>query len=72
MGAVELAARYSHVDLDDAGVALGGRQSNWTVGANWYIGQHFKLQFNYVWTDARRRGVELDPEIAQLRAQIYF
>lgn len=71
-GAVELAARYSRVDLDDAGSALGGRQSDWTFGANWYIGQHFKLQFNYVWADASRRGVELDPEIAQLRAQIYF
>jgi len=71
-GAVELALRYSRVDLDDPGTALGGRQSDWTVGANWYLGQHFKLQFNYVWTDARRRGVELDPDIAQVRAQIYF
>jgi len=71
-GAFELAARYSHIDLNDAGVALGGRQSDWTFGANWYLGQHFKLQFNYVWADASRRGVELDPEIVQLRAQIYF
>ncbi|WP_206413359.1 OprO/OprP family phosphate-selective porin [Lysobacter enzymogenes] len=71
-GAVELAARYSHIDLNDPGSAIGGRQSDWTFGANWYIGQHFKLQFNYVWADASRRGVELDPEIAQLRAQIYF
>lgn len=71
-GAVELAVRYSHVDLNDPGTALGGRQSDWTFGANWYLGQHFKLQFNYVWTDAARRGVESDPQIAQLRAQIYF
>ncbi|QWP79349.1 porin [Lysobacter sp. K5869] len=71
-GAVELAVRYSHVDLDDPGSALGGRQSDWTVGANWYLGQHFKLQLDYVRADARRRGVRLDPNIAEMRAQIHF
>ncbi|MFD0322070.1 OprO/OprP family phosphate-selective porin [Lysobacter gummosus] len=71
-GAVEVAVRYSQVDLDDRGVALGGRQRDWTLGANWYIGQHFKLQANYIWADSKRRGLQLDPDIAQLRMQIYF
>ncbi|MGO1071263.1 OprO/OprP family phosphate-selective porin [Lysobacter sp. CA199] len=71
-GAVELAARYSHVDLDDRDVSFGGRQSDWTVGVNWYIGQHFKLQANYVMVDSKRRGIDLDPNIAELRLQIYF
>lgn len=71
-GAVELAARYSHVDLDDRQASLGGRQSDWTFGVNWYIGQHFKLQANYVMADSKRRGVDLDPDIAQVRMQIYF
>ncbi|MGO4775410.1 OprO/OprP family phosphate-selective porin, partial [Lysobacter sp. 2RAB21] len=71
-GAVEVAVRYSQVDLDDRGVSLGGRQRDWTLGANWYIGQHFKLQANYVWADSKRRGLQLDPDIAQLRMQIYF
>jgi phosphate-selective porin OprO/OprP len=30
------------------------------------------LQANYVWADSKRRGLQLDPDIAQLRMQIYF
>lgn len=71
-GAVELAARYSHVDLNNRDASLGGRQSDWTFGVNWYLGQHFKLQVNYVLVDAKRRGVDLDPSIGELRMQVYF
>ena len=70
-GAVELLARYSRIDLDDADV-FGGRQHDWTVGANWYLTSHFKFQANYVWADASRRGVRTKPEIFELRAQVHF
>ncbi|KRG87604.1 porin [Stenotrophomonas daejeonensis] len=70
-GAVELLARYSHIDLDDAGID-GGRESNWTLGANWYLGSHLKFQANYIRADARRGGNHVQPEILQLRAQLYF
>lgn len=70
-GAVEVALRYSTVDIDH-GLLNGGREKNWTLGVNWYIGQHFKLQGNYVLVDSTRRGVDLDPSIFELRAQIYF
>ncbi|MNV78863.1 Phosphate-selective porin O and P [compost metagenome] len=50
----------------------GGKQKDWTLGLNWYIGQHFKLQANYVLVDSERRGVELDPNITELRMQVYF
>ncbi len=70
-GAVELLARYSRLDLDDADV-LGGRQHDWTLGANWYLGSHLKLQANYVKVDASRRGIKRDPEIFEVRAQVHF
>ena len=70
-GAVELLARYSRLDLDDADVA-GGRQHDWTFGANWYLTSHFKFQANYVKADATRGGVRSRPEIFEVRAQMHF
>lgn len=48
-GAVELAARFSSVDLNDsdAGVA-GGEQDNITIGVNWYLHKHLRAMLNYV------------------------
>jgi phosphate-selective porin len=27
----------------------GGKEHNWTIGANWYILTHFRVQANYIW-----------------------
>lgn len=70
-GALELVARYSHIDLDNDGIA-GGRESNWTLGANWYLTQNFKFQANYVKADAERGAAHADPHLFQLRAQLQF
>ena len=70
-GAVELLARYSRLDLDDAGVD-GGREHAWTLGANWYLTSHFKFQADYVMADASRAGVHTKPNIVELRAQVMF
>lgn len=70
-GAVELLARYSRLDLQDNGID-GGRQHDWTFGANWYLTSHFKFQANYVKADASRRGVHTTPDIWELRAQVMF
>lgn len=70
-GAVELAVRYSELDLDDAPV-FGGSERNWTFGANWYINRHLKLQANYVHASSDRRGVTVDPNVIEARAQITF
>ncbi len=49
MGAFELAARYSYLDLTDKGIA-GGRLNSVTLGLNWYLNANAKLQFNYDYT----------------------
>jgi phosphate-selective porin OprO/OprP len=77
-GAVELLARYDEVDLDDPGAGVrGGREHNWTLGANWYLLTHFRLQANYIWVHASGNpafngGKTIDPQIFGLRAQVVF
>ena len=70
-GAVEFATRYSTIDLND-GSTLGGREHDWTLGVNWYLGQHLKLQANYVRAFSDRKSLVVDPRIVELRAQIAF
>lgn len=50
-GAWELAARVSHMSLNDSSVTpvvSGGSAMNYTIGLNWYINANFKWMFNYV------------------------
>lgn len=70
-GAVELALRYSTLDLDD-GTILGGTEHDWTVGANWYLTKYLKLQGNYVHATSDRRDLRIDPNVVEVRAQIMF
>ncbi|WP_019467275.1 OprO/OprP family phosphate-selective porin [Dyella japonica] len=70
-GAVELAVRYSELDLSD-GAITGGKEHDWTVGANWYLGEHLKFQANYVWAFSDKGKLKVDPHIVEMRAQVYF
>jgi phosphate-selective porin OprO and OprP len=70
-GALELAVRYSELDLND-GTVFGGRERDWTVGANWYLNRYLKLQANYVHAQSDRRGLGVDPNVIEIRAQIQF
>lgn len=77
-GAVEVALRYSSLDLND-GPVLGGKEDNWTLGANWYLGQRFKVQANYIWTSSTKyyagsinKNVDVDPRVFEARLQIAF
>jgi len=63
-GALELALRYSHTDLNfregAGGTAAttdsvrGGVQNIWTLGANWYLNANFKLVLDYMRIDVDR------------------
>jgi phosphate-selective porin OprO/OprP len=70
-GAWELLLRYSELDLNDGSIQ-GGKEHDWTLGTNWYLTQHFKLQANYIQATSVKGNLPLDPRIFELRAQIYF
>ncbi len=78
LGAVELALRYSSIDLSSKDV-LGGKEQNLTLGLNWYAHPQVRLMVNYifVWADddANDDGAVLggdNPQILQARLQVYF
>ena len=52
LGAWEVAARYSYVDLNDGSsktnLIRGGRMSGVTVGLNWYLNNNISWSFDYV------------------------
>jgi phosphate-selective porin OprO/OprP len=55
-GAWEIAARYSTVNLNDANV-FGGKQSNLTVGLNWYVNENMRFMLNWVNGRVEKRNV---------------
>ncbi|MCX7043640.1 MAG: OprO/OprP family phosphate-selective porin [Gammaproteobacteria bacterium] len=85
-GMWQLGVRYDKVDLNDGtftapstvtGV-LGGKESNWTVGVNWYWRSNFKVALNYVKVSSERYNsssklfVEDNPSIIEVRTQLYW
>lgn len=54
LGALELAGRWSYVDLDSHSIR-GGNMENLTTGVNWYLNPYCKWVFNYIhsWTEGR-------------------
>ncbi len=71
IGAWELAARYSTVDLDNTPIE-GGRQRNATVGLNWYAKKFVRISANYIKVNSDRRGVSDNPDIFLVRGQLAF
>jgi phosphate-selective porin OprO and OprP len=77
-GALELAARYSMLDLNSGSVP-GGRERNATLGLNWYINRRFRLMAEYLWVscdqNANDDGTVIGgdrPRIFQMRFQVRF
>lgn len=69
-GAVQLAARYSNIDLDDSDID-GNEQENITVGANWYLNKNTRFMVNYVHTHLDSPVGE-DADFLLFRFQIDF
>ena len=74
-GAWEIAARFSHMDLNDSGY-IGGRQSNLTLGLNHYITSNLRFMGNIIivnLSDTSDESVADDsPIITAFRAQYHF
>jgi len=70
IGAWEIAARYSHLDLYDGGIN-GGELDDVTVGLNWYLNPNTRVMLNYVYADASDL-YEGKAHIMQTRFQIDF
>ncbi|MEI7942430.1 MAG: porin, partial [Candidatus Riflemargulisbacteria bacterium] len=59
LGAIELALRYSYVNLNDAISGIyGGAAEAWTIGLNWYVQPTIKFSVNYIMNsfDAHANG----------------
>ncbi|GBQ36390.1 OprO/OprP family phosphate-selective porin [Gluconacetobacter azotocaptans] len=49
-GALELSGRWSVTDLNDKGAGttgMGGRETIWSGGLNWYLNRHFRVMVDY-------------------------
>ncbi|MFH1189607.1 MAG: porin [Candidatus Omnitrophota bacterium] len=68
MGAWEVAARYSYLDLKDPGIN-GGILSDATLGLNWYLNPNMRIMWNYV--HANRNGLGY-ADILESRFQVNF
>ena len=67
-GALELAVRYSQLDLNDSGIS-GGKLDDISFGLNWYLNPNTRLMWNYVHADLGRVG---DADMILMRFQLDF
>lgn len=70
-GAIELAARYSHVDGDEDRYIYGGEMNNIATGVNWYLNPAVKVAFNYIHSMNPAYG-NGSANIYQMRFQVAF
>lgn len=71
MGAWEVLARYSHLDLDDTdeGIA-GGEENNFTLALNWYLNPNVRVGLNYINANVDAGMLDDDVNILQSRFQV--
>ncbi len=70
-GALELALRFSSLDLTDKDI-LGGEGEAVTLGINYYATSHLRFTANYVIADTDEVAGDDDPSALQIRMQIEF
>jgi phosphate-selective porin OprO/OprP len=72
VGAWEVAARYSYIDLNDSNIR-GGIMQNVTGGVNWYCNPYCKVVFNYIHSFVTdRNGSPSEANAWGLRTQLDF
>jgi phosphate-selective porin OprO and OprP len=73
IGAWQLAARFSSVDLNDADIT-GGDAQNFSLGLNWFATNNIRMSANYinVLNVNGGAGDGDEPEAFQMRAQVEF
>ncbi len=73
MGALELVGRYSYANLDDETI-MGGEETNYTLGLNWWLNNWVALKFNYIRAEAENgskpKEFPREFDIFGLRAQV--
>ena len=70
LGTLDVAVRYSRLDLDDEdGRRQGGTLADLTGGVNWYLNPNARVMFNYVFADLEEVG---EAHIFQTRFQVDF
>lgn len=70
-GALEGTIRYSHINLDDRDVQ-GGKESNVTLGLNWYLNSYIRFMTDYIRASARLNGEKAKTDVYTIRAQLDF
>jgi len=70
-GAFELTFRYSDTDFTDRQIQ-GGEFRRWSVGANWYATDQWRLEVNYGQGRLDRFGLKGDTDFLQSRLQWQF
>jgi len=71
VGAIELAARYSALDLADEDIS-GGRLQDTTVGVNWHLNPNMRIMLNYVHSEADVSGEDGSADLVGLRFNVFF
>jgi phosphate-selective porin OprO/OprP len=73
IGAWELAARYSYLNLND-GLVQGGVMTGVTLGVNWYLNPNFKVQFEYLDNNRYHKAGNLPGDVQGFgtRVQVFF
>ena len=72
-GAVELAARYSRLDMDDSALDRGRAQTT-TLGANWYLNQNVRLMIKDAHSTLKDRPLvdDMNGDLVAAKSQLKF
>ncbi|NOU59590.1 OprO/OprP family phosphate-selective porin [Marinifilum caeruleilacunae] len=75
-GTIELVARYNETDLNDSGVynfkGMGGRQRDYSLGANWYISRNVLMRLNYTKVDLDRYAMNGEESIHMIQSRLQY